>query len=83
MFGSIHHVEALARTAVVPPGAVIEGDGRSTVFVESSPGRFDERNVVVGKRAGQLIRIVSGLEPGEIVVVDGAMLLNGLMRKPA
>jgi cobalt-zinc-cadmium efflux system membrane fusion protein len=83
MFGSIHHIESTARMPVVPAGAVIEGDGRSTVFVESAPGTFEERAVVVGKKAGPGVRIVSGVKTGETVVVDGAMLLSGLMKKPA
>jgi len=83
MFGSIHHIEKTMRMAVVPAEAVIEGDGRATVFVESAPGTFQERAVVVGKKAGPKVRIVSGLKAGELVVVDGAMLLSGLMKKPA
>ena len=83
MFGSIHHIESTQQSAVVPPEAVINDEGRSIVFVESSPGRFDERVVVVGKRAGHLVRIVSGVKAGETIVVDGAMLLSGLMRKTA
>lgn len=83
MFGSIHHIESTTRMAVVPAGAVIEGDGRSAVFVESPPGTFQERAVVVGKKDGDRVRIVSGVKPGETVVVDGAMLLSGLMKKPA
>jgi cobalt-zinc-cadmium efflux system membrane fusion protein len=83
MFGSIHHIESTAKMPVVPAGAVIEGDGHSTVFVESAPGTFQERDVVVGKKAGPGIRIVSGVKAGETVVVDGAMLLSGLMKKPA
>ena len=43
MFGSIHHIESTARMPVVPASAVIEGDGRSIVFVESAPGTFQER----------------------------------------
>jgi cobalt-zinc-cadmium efflux system membrane fusion protein len=83
MFGSIHHIEATTTMPVVPASAVIEGDGRATVFVESAPGTFRERRVVVGKKAGEQIRVVSGLKAGETVVVDGAMLLSGLMKKPA
>jgi membrane fusion protein, heavy metal efflux system len=83
MFGSIHHIESTAKMPVVPAGAVVEGDGHSTVFVESAPGTFQERDVVVGKKAGPGIRIVSGVKAGETVVVDGAMLLSGLMKKPA
>jgi cobalt-zinc-cadmium efflux system membrane fusion protein len=83
MFGSIHHIESMARMAVIPTGAVIEGDGRATVFVESAPGTFEERAIVIGKKAGPLVRVVSGLKAGEVVVVDGAMLMSGLMKKPA
>jgi multidrug efflux pump subunit AcrA (membrane-fusion protein) len=68
---------------VLPAGAVIEGDGRSTVFVESAPGTFQERTVVIGKKVGAQVRVVSGVKSGETVVVDGAMLLSGLMKKPA
>ncbi len=82
MFGSIHHIESTTRMAVVPAGAVIEGGDRATVFVEASPGTFRERTVVVGKKVGAQMRIVSGLKPGETIVVDGAMLLSALGKKP-
>jgi cobalt-zinc-cadmium efflux system membrane fusion protein len=83
MFGSIHHIESTMRMPVVPAGALIEGDGHATVFVESAPGTFQERTVVVGKPVGTNVRVISGLKAGETIVVDGAMLLSGLMKKPA
>jgi len=83
MFGSIHHIESMEKMAVVPAGAVLENNGRSMVFVESSPGTFQERVVTIGKKDGDRIRILKGLKPGEIVVADGAMLLNDLIKKPA
>jgi cobalt-zinc-cadmium efflux system membrane fusion protein len=82
MYGSIHHIESVARTAVVPVGAVIENnDGRHVVFVETAPGRFDERAVGIGRRAGDVVRVTSGVAPGDVVVVEGAMLLKGLVGK--
>jgi cobalt-zinc-cadmium efflux system membrane fusion protein len=81
MYGSIHHIEAVAKTPVVPAGAVVENnDGRSIVFVETSRGRFEQRQVSVGKRAGDVVRIASGVAPDDTVVVDGVMLLKGLIR---
>jgi len=81
MYGSIHHIEAVAKTPVVPAGAVVENnDGRSIVFVETSRGRFEQRQVSVGKRAGDVVSIASGVAPGDTVVVDGVMLLKGLIR---
>ncbi len=81
MFGSIHHVESTAKMAVVPAAAVVQSGNRTVVFVEQAPGRFEERSVAVGKRAGTLIRVVSGVKPGETIVVDGGMLLQGLIRR--
>jgi membrane fusion protein, heavy metal efflux system len=81
MFGSIHHIEAVARTVVVPVAAVMENnDGRSVVYVETKPGRFERRPVAIGARAGDVVRVSSGVTPGELIVVDGVMLLKGLMR---
>ena len=81
MYGSIHHIEATKPTPVVPNGAVIQSGDRTLVFVETSPGRFEPRQVTVGARAGDAIRVERGLSPGDRVVVDGAMLLQGLLRK--
>ena len=81
MYGSIHHVESLASVTVIPFAAVVEDGNRAVVFVEQSPGRFQERGVTVGKRAGDMVRVVSGVKPGESVVVDGVMLLKGLVKR--
>ena len=81
MYGSIHHIEATRPTPVVPAGAVIQSGEHSMVFVETSAGRFERRPVNVGARAGDVVRVVSGVAPGDTVVVDGAMLLQGLLRR--
>ncbi len=81
MFGSIHHIESIARTTVVPTTAVIQSDTQAAVFVETMPGRFEQRHVTLGTRAGDVVRVVSGVKPGEHIVVDGAMLLKGLLKR--
>jgi cobalt-zinc-cadmium efflux system membrane fusion protein len=81
MYGSIHHVESTAKITVIPFAAVLQDGSRTAVFVEQAPGRFVERDVSVGKRAGALVRVISGLHPGEIVDADGVMLLKGLVKR--
>ena len=81
MYGSIHHIEATAKMTVIPFAAVLQDGSRTAVFVEQAPGRFVERDVSVGKRAGALVRVISGVEPGDIVVSDGVMLLKGLVKR--
>lgn len=77
MFGSIHHIESTITAPVLPAGAVIQGDKYSLVFIEQSPGRFRQTEVTVGKRMGDRVPILTGLEAGTRVVVDGVMLLKG------
>jgi cobalt-zinc-cadmium efflux system membrane fusion protein len=81
MYGRIHHIEATAKLLVVPVTAVIERDGKSTLFVETTPGRFEQRPVEIGKRDGDVVRVTAGLSEGEVVVVDGGMLLQGLVKR--
>jgi cobalt-zinc-cadmium efflux system membrane fusion protein len=81
MYGSIHHIESTRPTPVVPVGAVIQSGEHSMVFVETVVGRFERRPVTVGARAGDVVRVVNGLSHGDVVVVDGAMLLQGLLRR--
>jgi cobalt-zinc-cadmium efflux system membrane fusion protein len=76
MFGSIRHTESIQVRPVAPVGAVIQGDGHSVVFVEKGPGRFQQKEITVGKRTGDVLPVLSGLKAGDRVVVDGAMLLK-------
>jgi RND family efflux transporter, MFP subunit len=78
MFGRIKHVEATSQRPVVPVGAVIQGDNQNSVFVERSAGVFDLVPVKLGPQVQGNIAVVSGLSPGDRVVVDGVMLLKGL-----
>jgi len=81
MYGSIHHVESTASMTVIPYAALVQDGERTVVFVERAPGQFVERDVTVGKRAGDVVRIIDGVSPGDSIVVDGAMLLAGLAKR--
>ncbi len=77
MFGTIRHTGGLRTLPVVPSAAVVQEYGRTVVFVERAPGRFERRQIATGARAGDLVSVVSDLEAGTRVVVDGAILLKG------
>jgi cobalt-zinc-cadmium efflux system membrane fusion protein len=76
MFGRIRHLEAVREILALPVGAIIQDGGKNIVYVEQDKGRFEAREVITGHRSGDLVTIVSGLQPGERVVVDGVMLLR-------
>jgi cobalt-zinc-cadmium efflux system membrane fusion protein len=74
---------ATARIAVpqssqpqVPTSAVVMNNDSTSVFVEVDPWTFVRRAVELGSEDGGLVRVRSGLETGERVVVRGGVLLN-------
>lgn len=76
MFGTIKHTDAIRTEPVLPAGAVVQDGGRSLVWVERGPGRFQPVEVKTGARVGDRVAILSGVRAGDRVVVDGAMLLR-------
>jgi multidrug efflux pump subunit AcrA (membrane-fusion protein) len=50
--------------------------GHPIVFLERAPGHFVRREVVLGPRAGDVMPVVSGVQAGDRVVVDGGVLLK-------
>tara|TARA_B100000949_G_scaffold152435_1_gene133953 strand:+ start:401 stop:1636 length:1236 start_codon:yes stop_codon:yes gene_type:complete len=66
----------------VPSNAVVEVEGRPSVFVPTDEG-FEPRRVDVGASAGGYSQILSGLRAGEIFVSDGAFTLKAQLEKDA
>ncbi len=77
MFGEVRHIEALHRVPAIPSTAVVQAQQRSIVYRELAKGKFQITEVELGKRSGSLIPILRGINPGDRVVVAGAMLLRG------
>ena len=71
------HVGSPVRSLAVPdPGVVREGDGTMTVWVTGDSRRFVKRTVKVGLQQDGWTQILEGLQPGETVVMDGAVFLS-------
>ncbi len=68
------HVDPNAVT--VPAAAVNSGQNGSFVYVVKPDTTVDQRPVQVGRTAGDLAVIASGVQPGETVVTDGQQRLT-------
>jgi Cu(I)/Ag(I) efflux system membrane fusion protein len=64
----------------VPESAVIDTGTRKVVYVESEPGVFEGREVVLGPRTGDRFPVLEGLAPGEKVATTGAFLIDAESR---
>jgi Cu(I)/Ag(I) efflux system membrane fusion protein len=64
----------------VPRSAVLLAGGNSVVYVETEPGRFEIRPVIVGPILRDKIVILEGLEAGEKVATSGNFLIDSQMQ---
>ncbi len=68
--------EVGGQVVAVPIAAVQRVGDKWSVFVPRGPGAFEAKAVGRGRDLGGEVEILSGLAPGEEVVVDGAFLLK-------
>ncbi len=81
MFTTIYFdVDAGRNVLAVPLGAVIVTGERDLVFVRDSHGMLVPREVVLGVRAGDRIRVLEGLQEGETVVASASFLVDAESR---
>lgn len=60
----------------VPKSALVEIQGNPYIYIITQGGNARRRNVTPGKQHGGDIEIISGLEPGDVVVTKGAERLG-------
>jgi Cu(I)/Ag(I) efflux system membrane fusion protein len=65
---------------VVPRDAVLLVGPSSVVYVESEPGRFEMRKVVVGSISQREVTILEGLAAGESIARKGNFLIDSQMQ---
>lgn len=82
MFATLSFAPSGARQAIyLPESAIQEIDGRNIVFVQSRTGNYEPREIKLGARVNRKVEIMSGVDPGALVVVSGALLLKSQLMK--
>lgn len=78
--GFTDNAEAISNVLAVPRDAVLMAGNNSVVYVETDPGRFEIRRVVLGPACGDQIVIRQGLLDGEQVATRGNFLIDSQMQ---
>lgn len=80
MFASIRlldpHATEAAPSVVIPETAVQLRDGEPLVFVPLGEGRFEAREVELGRLEGGRVEVLAGIAAGEPVVTEGSFFLK-------
>jgi cobalt-zinc-cadmium efflux system membrane fusion protein len=76
MFANMTLTTETHDVVVVPATAVIRNGNENFVFIETSPGKYDRRNVTLGSSESGNDEVTQGLAEGDKVVTTGAELLR-------
>jgi cobalt-zinc-cadmium efflux system membrane fusion protein len=79
MFVDVSIAERSPRPVVLIPKAALQTVGtRSVVYVAANgePGRFLQREVLADDTIGNQVAVLKGIQPGDLVVTDGAFFLR-------
>jgi membrane fusion protein, heavy metal efflux system len=76
MFANISIARTTAPEFVLPTTAVVHEGTSSYVFLQTSPGKYDRREVSTGALNGKTVVVTSGLKDGDQIVTAGAALLR-------
>jgi len=69
--------------AIPGNGVVREPDGTMAAWVTTDRHRFVQKSIKTGLRRDGWVQILEGLQPGELVVSDGAVFLSNMLQAPA
>ena len=79
----IEVAQPVTSTAIAANGVVREGDGTMTAWVTSDRQHFVQKHVEIGMLENGKVQILKGLQPGQLVVTDGAVLLDNVLLAPS
>ncbi|HLP18216.1 MAG TPA: efflux RND transporter periplasmic adaptor subunit [Bacteroidota bacterium] len=78
MFAKVDFGDPKSGVIVVPITSVLTAEGRDFLFVETAPGVFTRREVIISPPEGEQAIVLRGVREGEKIVTGGTMLLKGL-----
>jgi cobalt-zinc-cadmium efflux system membrane fusion protein len=77
MYGRAEVSLAASGGLTLPIEAVLVKGKDTVVYIERNPTTFERRPIVVGQPVNGRVPVISGVSPGDRIVVRGALLLDG------
>lgn len=78
MFAKIDYGDPIPSVFTLPTSSIITVDGKDYVFIQANPGIFERRSVTIVNSSTDRVVVSRGLNDGDDVVIQGAVLLKGL-----
>ena len=82
MFGTVRLPTQDPRVVpAIPETALLQVDGKDSVFIQIKPNEFKKRDVELGHKADGWVEVVKGLKSGERIVTQGSFYLKSTLLK--
>ena len=78
MFAKIDYGDPKNNCLAIPLSAVVTVEGNDYVYEQKTPGEFERKKVILGQQNETQVIVLKGINSGENIVTDGAILLKGL-----
>src|SRR5215470_15900771 len=69
-------IGSAAPVLAVPESAVLDSGARQAVLIDKGEGRFEPREVRLGRHGGGYVEITDGIKEGEAVVTSANFLID-------
>jgi cobalt-zinc-cadmium efflux system membrane fusion protein len=76
MYATIDIALAEQDVIMIPISSILMNDDTTSVYVEDAPWHFKRKRVELGSEDKGRVRILSGLVPGDRVVIEGGIFIN-------
>jgi Cu(I)/Ag(I) efflux system membrane fusion protein len=77
MYGDVEIATGSGQAVVtVPTSSVIDSGSRQVVIVDLGDGRFEPKDVKLGRRGSGYVEVLQGIQEGDSAVVDGNFLID-------
>jgi len=78
MFAKIDYGDPKDNCLVIPLSSVITVEGNDYVYLQKAQGEFVRQKVVLGQQNESQVIVLKGINNGDEIVTEGAILLKGL-----
>ncbi len=76
MFATVKISLPQPKLIMIHKAAVLMHNNNMTVFVETAPWTFIRKTIILSTEDGNLVRVISGLQPNMRIITSGGILIN-------
>lgn len=75
MFAAITYSAGTEKAVVIPSGALMQQGDQQYTWIKTGVSSFTKRIVIPGNTSEKKVRIRSGLQPGDIIMIQGGIYM--------